>query len=46
MPRSGGVIATDVPKDELRAFRRRWNGDRPFGSVPRSEEFRADIDVV
>jgi len=41
------MIAIDVPKDELRAFCRRWNVTEfaLFGSVTRPEEFRPDSDV-
>jgi predicted nucleotidyltransferase len=47
MPRDGGVIAIDIPKERLREFCRKWKVTEfaLFGSVTRPEEFRADSDV-
>jgi len=41
------MIAIDVPKEQLRAFCRKWKVTEfaLFGSVTRPEEFRADSDV-
>jgi hypothetical protein len=42
-----GNIAIEIPKDELRAFCKKWKVTEfaLFGSVTRPEEFRADSDV-
>jgi len=47
VPRSGGVIAIEIPKERLREFCRKWKVTELslFGSVTRPEEFRADSDV-
>jgi uncharacterized protein len=47
VPRDGGVIAIEIPKERLREFCRKWKVTEfaLFGSVTRPEEFRADSDV-
>jgi predicted nucleotidyltransferase len=47
VPRDGGVIAIEIPKERLREFCRKWKVTEfaLFGSVTRPEEFRPDSDV-
>jgi predicted nucleotidyltransferase len=47
VPRDGGVIAIEIPKEKLREFCRKWKVTEfaLFGSVTRPEEFREDSDV-
>jgi predicted nucleotidyltransferase len=47
VPRDGGVIAIDIPKEQLRDFCRKWKVTEfsLFGSVTRPNEFRSESDV-
>jgi uncharacterized protein len=47
VPRDGGVIAIEIPKEQLRDFCRKWKVTEfaLFGSVVKPEEFRPDSDV-